>query len=80
MTLEELKAEAAKHGYRLIKVPKHIAMLPCTCGHNKRSTWCVDGGYILECLKCGKQGYAGTTRNDARIQWNRRIEEDLANG
>ena len=80
MTLEELKAEAAKHGYRLVKHSGYIKLHPCTCGHTKRHTWCVKDGYMLECYKCGKQGYVGATRTDARRQWNKRIEEDLVNG
>ena len=36
MTLEELKAEAEKFGYTLIKKSDSIKMLPCTCGCKRR--------------------------------------------
>lgn len=32
MTYEELKKEADKLGYKLIKKPEPVKRLPCTCG------------------------------------------------
>ena len=33
MTLEELRAEAKKHGYKLIKDTPYVRLAPCVCGH-----------------------------------------------
>ena len=58
MTFEELKEEAARQGYRLIKFKKYIRIEPCTCGSRKRlhfTKW--DGQKLwisLTCISCGK--------------------------
>ena len=37
MNLEELKSEAAKLGYNLVKKQPYTKLLPCTCGEKKPS-------------------------------------------
>ena len=77
MTLDELKAEAKRQGYKLIKdnpVPK---MLPCVCGANRRAEWTnIRGKYCYECMKCGRTSSWGDTRREARENWNRMVSDD----
>lgn len=81
MTLEELKAEAKKHGYHLIKDREKVNLLDCTCGCKRRfhlstiKDWQSYEG--LECAKCGKRVW-GKTELDARKEWNKLIEEELS--
>lgn len=80
MTFEELKAEAKRQGYNLIKQPTYIPLKPCVCGA-KRSVkmfYSTTGqGYM--CLKCRRESERCKTKNEARLSWNKRIEV-LQNG
>lgn len=51
MTVEELKVEAAKLGYYLIKKPDKY--IPCTCGANNRRFRWINGKPTLTCSRCG---------------------------
>lgn len=51
MTVEELKIEAAKLGYYLIKKPDKY--IPCTCGANSRHFCYTNGKPTLICSGCG---------------------------
>lgn len=76
MTLEELKAEADKFGYKLIKKPKPMPPLAKCCGV-KPEVWFVSGDYgynEVQCPKCGAD-VSATTERDARLAWNRMIQE-----
>ena len=81
MTYEELKVEADKLGYNLIKKNQYIKFLPCTCGNNRRHLVyripCKEypeGGDFYECTECGKSGPVGKSERDAKIKWNQMIE------
>ena len=81
MTYEELKTEADKLGYNLVKKNQYIKFLPCTCGSNRRHTvFCVccekypDGGLLFECNKCGKSSPVGKHYADAKAKWNKMIQ------
>ena len=79
MTVEELKAEAKKLGYRLIPIPKQEPFLPCTCGCNRRTHW-VSSMYgvetsILRCMKCNKEA-RGSSEAEARRNWNEMIRKE----
>ena len=73
LTFEQLKAEADRHGYNLVKKRQYVKFLPCTCGCNKRHTlysmeriiWNV--GY--KCVRCGKEAF-GKNAEDAKLNWN----------
>ena len=40
MTFEELKTEAERQGYKLVKKPIPLPKIhPCTCGRKKMETW-----------------------------------------
>ena len=80
MTLEELKAEAKKMGYKLIKDSPYERFLPCTCGCNKRESRFIPLSYhrgIVRyvCKKCGKAA-EGVDEKDAKHNWNLMIMEE----
>lgn len=89
MTLEELKLEADKLCYKLVKKQKSIKLLPCICGSKRRSMWITTAGgtkgvqRILVCDKCGMKAPPGNTIQEAKENrnkiikenWNRIIEE-----
>ena len=76
MTVEELKSEAKRLGYKLIKDVRPPKLLPCICGSNKRTEWwdsarcCVE----LECQRCGLIA-SGKNRTEAILAWNARVKE-----
>lgn len=82
MTLDELKAEAKKLGYKVIKDNPRVKLLPCTCGRKQISLWWDGADYMWfqECPKCGKRAPSHKTQNGARKLWNEKIEKELANG
>lgn len=77
MTLEELKTEADKLGYRLVKKPERITMLLCpVCGRKNTSEWyAIDfGGYIYrKCNICHFRGDYGKTPTEAKKKWNEAV-------
>lgn len=78
MKLEELKAEAEKHGYVLTKKREHVRFEPCICGHNRRTQWTIcsnEVGYQYQCNHCGFRGGIGSTERAARIAWNEAVEK-----
>lgn len=76
MTVEELKLEAAKLGYKLIKKQESIKFLPCICGRNARHLWwdCDTQMCFYRCKYCGFKGNQGKTERKAKINWNKTIE------
>lgn len=75
MTLDELKVEAEKLGYTLIKKPESIKMLPCTCGSKRRSEWFSAGQIFYCCNRCGKKSPPANTVRGAKRAWNEMIEK-----
>lgn len=79
MTLEELKTEAKKQGYRLIPITKKEPFLPCTCGCNRRTHWWKwdinRDVYILRCERCGKEA-RGSSELEVRRNWNEMIRKE----
>ena len=75
MTFEELKAEAERQGYKLVKKPIPLPKIqPCTCGRQKLETWYHDRGTFLRCPRCGKKGGIGKTDRETREKWNALFE------
>jgi hypothetical protein len=75
MTLEELKVEAKKHGYKLTKEYPYIRLVPCICGCNRRTMWFgFDNTYVYRCNKCGFEGEKAKTKNEAKLKWNECVE------
>lgn len=79
MTLEELKVQDRKHGYRLVKIPEKITMLPCPiCGKKQTSEWtaCDQSSekYFRRCDSCYFDGYFGKNTREAELAWNHAVE------
>ena len=76
MTLEELKAEAKRQGYKLIKAKRPRFEL-CLCGHNVHQ-WCSRTGMkrMVYCKHCGLESPWIKGGNAAVIEaWNEMIRE-----
>lgn len=78
MTVEELKAEAKKLGYKIIKVPEKIEKLGCVCGASSR---CVQQWYhfgtntlFFKCKKCGRKSKEAKT--EAIKLWNEAVKNN----
>ena len=77
MTVEELKSEAKKLGYRITPIRKYIKLLPCTCGRKQLGGWWWDSEnhvYFYKCPICDMEGPPGKTDREARKNWNTMIE------
>lgn len=77
MTFEELKAEAKRQGYNLIKNNPIEKLLPCICGCKQREHWysAPDATEILVCKKCGKRA-EGKNEREAKHNWNEMIKSE----
>lgn len=76
MTLEELKAEAKRQGYKLIKA-KTPRFERCLCGHNVHQ-WCSRTGMeqMVYCKHCGLESPWVRGGDDKAIEaWNAMILE-----
>lgn len=78
MTFEELKAEATRQGYNLVKMKPKERFLPCTCGCNQRTHWfsTVYDSITLECKRCEFK-VSGKSEADAKRNWNIEIRKKL---
>lgn len=76
MTVEELKAEAKRQGYKLIK-SENLRFERCLCGHNVHQ-WCSRNGnqQMVYCKHCGLES-PWVTGGSAKVieAWNRMILE-----
>lgn len=52
LTLEELKAEAKRQGYKLIK-SETLRFEKCLCGGTRREWWYGPKGVKVVCQRCG---------------------------
>ena len=80
MTLEELKIEAKKHGYHLVKDSTTVKMLPCPVCNSKRTIEWISTtalGYRRECYNCkfNRNGDWRKTKKEARESWNEAVLE-----
>lgn len=79
MTYEELKTEAKKLGYNLIKANSKPRLKPCVCGCKARHHYyCRDsqGEYRkLVCHKCGRE-VEGENELEVYNNWNKYIEKE----
>lgn len=75
MTLEELKAEAKRQGYKLIK-DKRPRFERCLCGHNVHQWHYHKGKTWVTCKICGLQSLPAEGGESQAIEmWNRMILE-----
>jgi transcription elongation factor Elf1 len=78
MTFEELKAEADRQGYRLVKREPYVKTYRCPkCGNDPvpRRGWVfgLDGRedkWVYFCYTCNIRGEAARTKQLALINWN----------
>ena len=85
-TEEQFKAEAKRRGYNLIKIPekvKKVKLQPCVCGRKQISCFVtVMPGQSMDfefykCDKCGLTANLGGTNQQAKLNWNKMIEEKM---
>lgn len=79
MTLEELKAEAKKHGYKLTKEYPYVRLSPCICGHKRIGEYFILYSDTKEtrfrkCYRCGFASEPARTKHEAKIKWNECVE------
>ena len=73
MTLEELKAEAKRQGYKLIKA-KRPRFEVCLCGHNVHQWVSGPEGWMVYCKHCGLNSPWTAKNKTAVIEaWNEMI-------
>ena len=76
MTVEELKAEAEKQGYKLVKIASPVRILPCpVCGCKRTEEWYRNLMVYRKCAKtgCSFEGYLGKNRIDSKRKWNEAV-------
>lgn len=78
MTYDELKAEANKMGYNLVRKRERISHKRCKCG-SKGSTWYdCSGGKVarfIQCENCDVRTNSHISERDAWREWNKMQEE-----
>ena len=79
MTVEELKIEAEKLGYNIIKKPEPIKLSRCVCGNYKPTLYVrsncndkTDVWYYI-CPKCNLEANESKTKYGAKENWNTMI-------
>ena len=75
LTLQELKAEAKRQGYKLIK-DENIRFEPCLCGGTRREWWSGPEGVKVVCLRCGLESPwvpRSKGKNGVKKSWNAMI-------
>lgn len=84
MTVEELKAEAKKLGYSVIKKPEPVKLLPCVCGakhiqnlvrFDQRNR--DNCGEFYRCYRCRLEGKPALKNRQARLNWNEAVERAM---
>lgn len=78
MTYEELKTEANKMGYSLVKKKEYVPHKKCKCG-GRGGTWynCADGNTtrFVKCERCDIRTNDYKSEVDAWREWNKMQEE-----
>lgn len=79
MTFDELKLEAEKQGYRLVKITPSVKLLPCpVCGVKRTGEWISmrdGGGYFRACRNRDFKADRGKTKTEAKQKWNEAVLE-----
>lgn len=81
MTLEKVKAEAKKLGYKLIPIKKYVKVLPCpVCGKKRTSEWTImnlsgKDTFRRVCHNCGFQGNLADRSSKTIEAWNDAVNE-----
>lgn len=69
MTVEELKIEAEKLGYNIIKKQPYIKLEKCKCGKKPRLYYGMNDMYY-RCDNCKTEGQHREFERQARVSWN----------
>ncbi len=72
MTLEELKVEADKLGYRLQKKQPYVPFPTCKCTNYRKGIqkyYKVGEGYFYQCENCGLTSQPAKLVRDAERNW-----------
>jgi predicted SprT family Zn-dependent metalloprotease len=78
MTLEELKAEAKKHGYTLTKKIVYEPLKKCPCGSHRSIRQEISlkpKGKYYRCAECGRKGELASSWYQARANWNKTLDK-----
>lgn len=74
ISLDELKAVAKSYGYKLVKNPEKVNLLPCICGRKRLDKWTsAHEGWQIRCPQCNRTGPWRKTLKGAKIGWNERV-------
>lgn len=74
MTLEELKAEAKKRGYKLTKEYPNITLEPCVCGEKRYIRILGLQTRYCKCISCGFKADEAKYLYEAKLKWNECVE------
>lgn len=74
MTFEELKAEAERQGYKLIKKKPYVRLKKCPICNRYPDLYVKNGLWIYECPKCKVAYKPGFTKSRAKAFWNKMID------
>jgi hypothetical protein len=74
MGLGDIKIEADKLGYRLVRKTEYVHFMPCICGASNRGRWSSPDGIFFECNNCGLKSKPAKNETDARKNWNKLVE------
>lgn len=77
MTVEQLKEEAAKLGYSVVKIRKRPKFIKCICGHNLHTKYFSGGTIFFQCKHCGLKGDKSKTEYEAIRNFNKVVEEKM---
>ena len=74
MTLEQIRSEAAKHGYKLAKEYPNTKLKPCICGNSRYTRVTGLHTKAYRCMKCGFTADEAKYLYEAKIKWNECVE------
>ena len=74
MTLEEIKAEAQKHGYKLVKESPNPTLDACICGSKRHIRMLGLRTKYYVCVKCGFKADEAKYLYQAKLKWNECVE------
>lgn len=76
MTFEELKAEASRQGFVLIKKIVYEPMKKCVCGKYPQQEISINPkGKYYYCKHCRRKGEIAKTNYQAISNWNKAVEQ-----
>lgn len=74
MTFEELKAEAERQGYRLVKKNPYVQLKKCPNCDCLPELWLLGGEWFRKCPICFSTGGRAKTQIGAKKSWNEMVD------